>query len=92
MATHSSIPDWEIPLTEEPGGLQSMGLQKSWTWLETKHHHQHFPTKVHIKYITNNLSTKILFLGLPRLFTIIPILNDRLIFVFDTGFFFFSFF
>ena len=24
---------WEIPRTEEPGGLQSMGLQKSWTQL-----------------------------------------------------------
>ena len=24
---------WEIPWTEEPGGLQSMGLQKSWTRL-----------------------------------------------------------
>ena len=33
MATHSSIPAWEIPWTEEPGGLQSMGLQKSWTGL-----------------------------------------------------------
>ena len=28
MATHSSILAWEIPQTEEPGGLQSMGLQK----------------------------------------------------------------
>ena len=28
MATHSSILAWEIPCTEEPGGLQSMGLQK----------------------------------------------------------------
>ena len=28
MATHSSILAWEIPWTEEPGGLQSMGLQK----------------------------------------------------------------
>ena len=28
MATHSSIPVWEIPWTEEPGGLQSMGLQE----------------------------------------------------------------
>ena len=28
MATHSSIPAWEIPWTEEPGGLQSMGSQK----------------------------------------------------------------
>ena len=25
MATHSSILAWEIPWTEEPGGLQSMG-------------------------------------------------------------------
>ena len=29
MTTHSSIPAWEIPWTEGPGGLQSMGLQKS---------------------------------------------------------------
>ena len=27
MATHSSIPAWKIPWTEEPGGLQSMGSQ-----------------------------------------------------------------
>ena len=25
MAAHSSILAWEIPLTEEPGGLQPMG-------------------------------------------------------------------
>ena len=31
MATHSSILAWEMPWTEEPGGLQSMGLQKSET-------------------------------------------------------------
>ena len=29
MATHSSILAWEIPWTEEPGGLQSTGSQKS---------------------------------------------------------------
>ena len=29
IATHSSILAWEIPLTKEPGGLQSMGWQKS---------------------------------------------------------------
>ena len=28
MATHSSILAWETPWTEEPGGLQFMGLQK----------------------------------------------------------------
>ena len=27
MATHSSILAWEIPWTEEPGELQSMGLK-----------------------------------------------------------------
>ena len=33
MAFHSSILAWEIPWTEEPGGLQSMGFQKSRTGL-----------------------------------------------------------
>ena len=28
MAIHSSILAWEIPWTEEPDGLQSMGLQR----------------------------------------------------------------
>ena len=31
MATHSSILAWEIPWTEEPSGLQSMGVTKSQT-------------------------------------------------------------
>ena len=31
MATHCSIFAWEIPQTEEPGRLQSMGSQKSQT-------------------------------------------------------------
>ena len=29
VATHSSILAWRIPWTEEPGGLQSVGLPKS---------------------------------------------------------------
>ena len=28
MAAHSSIPAWEIPWTEEPGGLQSITWQR----------------------------------------------------------------
>ena len=28
MATHTSILAWRIPWKEEPGGLQSMGLQR----------------------------------------------------------------
>ena len=35
MATHSSILAWKTPWTEEPGGLQSMGLQ-SQTWLSSR--------------------------------------------------------
>ena len=31
MATHSKILAWRIPLTEESGGQQSMGMQSSWT-------------------------------------------------------------
>ena len=31
IAIHSRILAWEIPWREEPGGLQSMQLQKSWT-------------------------------------------------------------
>ena len=33
MATQSSILAWRIPWTEKPGGLQSMGSQKSRTRL-----------------------------------------------------------
>ena len=35
MATHSSIRAWEIPWTEEPGGLQSIGVTKSGTQLSS---------------------------------------------------------
>ena len=38
MAIHSSILAWRIPWTEEPGRLQSMGLQKSWTQLSLSMH------------------------------------------------------
>ena len=33
MVIHSSVLAWEISRTEEPGGLQFTGLQKSQTWL-----------------------------------------------------------
>ena len=36
MATHSSILSWKIPWAEEPGGLQSVGLQKSQILLSTQ--------------------------------------------------------
>ena len=40
MATHSSIPAWRIPWTEEPGGLQSMGVTKSQTQPSGSHLHE----------------------------------------------------
>ena len=36
MATHPSILAWEVPWTEEPRGLQSMGLQRVGHDLATK--------------------------------------------------------
>ena len=39
MATHSSILAWEVPWTEEPGRLQSMGSQRVRHDLGTKQQH-----------------------------------------------------
>ena len=45
-ATHSSILAWENPWTEEPGGLQSMGVPKSQTQLIIyTHTHTHTHTQ-----------------------------------------------
>ena len=41
MATHSSILAWRISWTEEPGGLQSMGLQRVTHNLVTKQQQQY---------------------------------------------------
>ena len=42
MATHSSIPAWKIPWTEEPGRLKSMGSQ---SWPQLTHTHMVSPGK-----------------------------------------------
>ena len=34
MATHSGVLAWEIPWTEEPGGLQTMGVTKELDMIE----------------------------------------------------------
>ena len=41
MAIHSSILTWEIPWTEEPGGLQSIGSQESDTTEQQGKTHVH---------------------------------------------------
>ena len=60
MATHSTILVWEIPWTGGPGGLQSMGSQKSRTRLREKQ------TKPHIKSMTILLSRFNLALRSPK--------------------------
>ena len=56
MATYSSTLAWEIPGREEPGGLWSMGSQKSQTglkWLSTRiHTHTHTHTHTHLIAVT----------------------------------------
>ena len=42
MATHSSILAWEIPWREEPGWLQSMGLQRIRRGLVSKQQQEDF--------------------------------------------------
>ena len=40
ISTHSSVLAWKIPWTEEPGGLQSIGLQRvSHDWVTNTHTH-----------------------------------------------------
>ena len=51
MATHSSIPTWKISWTEEPGGLQSMGLQRIGHELATKQQQKRYKVlKVKMRY------------------------------------------
>ena len=40
VATHSSIPAWEIPWMEEPGGLQSTGLHRVGAHNKSKRWHR----------------------------------------------------
>ena len=44
MAAHSRILAWEIPWTEDPGGLPSMGLRKSWNDLAVDNRPSHKTT------------------------------------------------
>ena len=47
METHSRIIAWEIPWTEEPCGLQSMGLQRvGYTEHADTHTHTHTPISI----------------------------------------------
>ena len=52
MATDSSILAWEIPWTEEPGGLQSMGSESVGHDLGTKQQQQvEYTVRIVFKYL-----------------------------------------
>ena len=57
MATHSSILAWIIPCTEEPGRLQSMGLQRVRHDGVTKHAQEVYEKGRGGISLTSNLST-----------------------------------
>ena len=56
MATHSSILAWEIPWTEEPGSLQSMGSQKESEMTQQLNNNQ--CTHTHIEFSVSTLISK----------------------------------
>ena len=66
MATCSSILAWKIPLTEEPGGLQSMGCKESDLTEQSSMHacmHGHLKSMRYIRVsFGDNSSTKSCFL------------------------------
>ena len=54
--THFSILAWRIPWTEEPGGLQSVGLQRvrhNWVTNTHTHTHTHTHTQIFINCCVN---------------------------------------
>ena len=58
MAAHSSILDWERPWTEEPGELQSMGLQRVGHDLATEKQQPHIPKSIFNHFIRTSGETE----------------------------------
>ena len=62
VANHSSTLAWRISWTEEPGGLQAMGLQKSLSNSATKHQQKQLsfyyckPIYIYIKFFVDKIS------------------------------------
>ena len=56
MGNHSSILAWKTPGTEEPGGLQSMGLQRVRHNLVTEQQQHTFINVLRASYVVINVS------------------------------------
>ena len=57
MAAHFSILAWEIPWTEEPGGLQSRGRKELDTTKRLNHSNKNIRSSDHIQLIVESLYT-----------------------------------
>ena len=63
MATHCSILAWKIAWTEEPGGLQSMGLQRvghDWVTHTLRYKSAMFVIKAKMKVLLGIFLTKLM--------------------------------
>ena len=78
MATHSSILAWGIPCTEEPGRLQSMGLQRVGHDLATKQQQQ-FCCCVSVGLFTANSFLSYLYLNKSSQFLSVTLLDTHFI-------------
>ena len=80
MATHSSILAWGIPWTEEPGRLQSMGLQRVGHDLATKQQQQ-FCCRVSVGLFTANSFLSYLYLNKSFQFLSVTLLDMHFIII-----------
>ena len=89
MATRSNIPAWKIPWTEEPGKLQSMGLQRvQHDWAQTN------PIYVEVLYACAE-QILLSYWYLPHQYITswpIPFVEERTSYLYTTPLFFFFFF
>ena len=69
MITHSSTIAWEIEWTEEPGGLQSMGLWRVSHYWATEHECKDVKKKILYNTLRKKLTLKIYF----YLFCLLPV-------------------
>ena len=72
MAAHSSIPAWRIPWTEEPGGLQSVGLQRVRHDWATNTFHYSYTERCLLKHGFKLLFIfKLIFIGVKLLYNVV---------------------
>ena len=77
MVTHSNILTWDIPWTEEPGRLQSMGPQKCQTWLATKQQEMIYKLTGITRLVLNIIESHVTFFFLSYFSKFSPFLSPK---------------